>query len=108
MTHDQLRALMEHSEEAGCVNLSAFTQAVAELDLEDEEISALYEQLEERGIELTDDCSLPDVAETHFSNETVATMTTDSLQLFLNEAGRYPLLSAAEEVELAKLIERGD
>src|SRR2546430_8197960 len=35
-------------------------------------------------------------------------MTTDSLQLFLNEAGRYPLLTAAEEVELSKLIERGD
>jgi len=99
---------MEHAEEAGCVNLSAFTQALAELDLDDEEVSSLYEQLEERGIELTDDCSLPEVAETHFSNETVAAMTTDSLQLFLNEAGRYPLLTAAEEVELAKLIERGD
>ena len=35
-------------------------------------------------------------------------MTTDSLQLFMNEAGRYPLLTAAEEVELAKRIERGD
>src|SRR5205085_726790 len=54
------------------------------------------------------DCSLPDVEETHFSNETVAAMTTDSVQLFLNEAGRYPLLTAAEEVELAKRIERGD
>src|SRR3954468_12372258 len=31
-----------------------------------------------------------------------------SLQQFLNEAGRYPLLTAAEEVELAKRIERGD
>src|SRR6476661_3574511 len=39
---------------------------------------------------------------------TEAPMTTDSLQLFLNEAGRYPLLTAAEEVELAKRIERGD
>ena len=36
------------------------------------------------------------------------TATTDALQLFLNEAGRYKLLTAAEEVELAKLIERGD
>src|SRR5438445_2406243 len=108
MAHDQLRALMEHSEEAGCVNLSAFTQVLTELDLDDEEVSSLFEQLEERGIELTDDCSLPDVTETHFSNEAVAAMTTDSLQLFLNEAGRYPLLTAAEEVELAKLIERGD
>src|SRR5262245_1470222 len=108
MSHDQLRALMEHAEEAGCVNLSAFTQAVTELELDDEEVSSLYEQFEERGIELTDDCSLPDVEETHFSNDAVAAMTTDSLQLFLNEAGRYPLLTAAEEVELAKRIERGD
>jgi RNA polymerase primary sigma factor len=108
MSHDQLRALMEHAEEAGCVNLSAFTQVLTELDLDDEVVSSLYEHIDERGIELTDDCSLPEVAETHFSNETVAAMTTDSLQLFLNEAGRYPLLTAAEEVELAKLIERGD
>jgi RNA polymerase primary sigma factor len=108
MSHDQLRALMEHAEEAGCVNLSAFTQVLTELELDDEEVSSLYEALDERGVELTDDCSLPDVNETHFSNETVAAMTTDSLQLFLNEAGRYPLLTAAEEVELAKRIERGD
>jgi RNA polymerase primary sigma factor len=100
--------MMEHAEEAGCVNFSAFTQVLAELDLDDEEISSLFDQLEERGIDLTDDCSLPDVTETHFSNEAVAAMTTDSLQLFLNEAGRYPLLTAAEEVELAKRIERGD
>jgi RNA polymerase primary sigma factor len=32
----------------------------------------------------------------------------DSLQLFLNEIGRYPLLTAAEEVALAKRVERGD
>jgi len=108
MSHDELRALMEHAEEAGCVNLSAFTQVLAELELDDEEVAALYDRFEEHGIELTDDCSLPDVGETHYSNETVAAMTTDSVQLFLNEAGRYPLLTAAEEVELAKLIERGD
>ncbi len=33
---------------------------------------------------------------------------TDSLQLFMNELGRYPLLTAAEEVELSKRVERGD
>jgi RNA polymerase primary sigma factor len=108
MSHDQLRALMEHADDSGCVNLSALSQVLVELELDDEETASLYDQLEERGIELTDDCSLPDVNETHYSNETVAAMTTDSLQLFLNEAGRYSLLTAAEEVELAKLIERGD
>ena len=108
MAHDQLRALMEHGEETGCVNLSAFTQLLTELEFDDEEVQSLYQQLEDHRIELTDDCSLPDPDETHFSNETVAAMTTDSLQLFLNEAGRYKLLTAAEEVELAKRIERGD
>jgi len=34
--------------------------------------------------------------------------TTDSLQIFINQAMRYPLLTAAEEIELAKRIERGD
>ena len=37
-----------------------------------------------------------------------ASLSTDSLQLLLNQVGRYPLLSAAQEVVLAKRIERGD
>ena len=41
-------------------------------------------------------------------NGDLAAATTDALQLFLNEAARYPLLTAEEEVELAKRIERGD
>jgi RNA polymerase primary sigma factor len=108
VSYDQLRILMEHGEEIGCINMSAFTALVQELDLDDEEVSGLYEQIEERGIELTDDCALPEVEESTYANTEVAAMTTDSLQLFLNEAGRYPLLTAAEEVELAKAIERGD
>jgi RNA polymerase primary sigma factor len=104
----QLRALMEHGEEMGCINMSIFTQIVQELELDDEELNGLYEQIETRGIDLTDDCGLPEVEESTYVNSEVAAMTTDSLQLFLNEAGRYPLLTASEEVELAKRIERGD
>ncbi|TMK74064.1 MAG: sigma-70 family RNA polymerase sigma factor [Actinobacteria bacterium] len=37
-----------------------------------------------------------------------ATETTDSFQLFLNQASRYPLLTREEEVELAQRIEKGD
>src|SRR5436853_4817300 len=108
MSQDQLRVLMEHGEEIGCINMSAFTALVQELELDEEELNGLYEQMENRGIELTDDCALPEVHESTYVNGEVAAMTTDSLQLFLNEAGRYPLLTAAEEVELAKAIERGD
>src|SRR2546426_6880069 len=108
MSYDQVRVLMEHGEEIGCINMSAFTALVQELELDDDELNGLYEQIETRGIELTDDCALPEIHEATYVNGEVAAMTTDSLQLFLNEAGRYPLLTAAEEVELAKAIERGD
>jgi RNA polymerase primary sigma factor len=37
-----------------------------------------------------------------------AVVTTDALQLFLNEASRYPLLTPAQELELARRVERGD
>jgi len=108
MSYDQLRVLMEHGEEIGCINMSAFTVIVQELELDDDELNGLYEQIETRGIELSDDCALPEVHEATYVNGDVAAMTTDSLQLFLNEAGRYPLLTAAEEVELSKAIESGD
>jgi RNA polymerase primary sigma factor len=106
--HDQLRALMEHGDEHGCINMSAFNNVVQELELDDDELNGLYEQIEQNGIDLTDDCGLPEVEDTRYENAQVAAMTSDSLQLFLNEAGRYPLLTAAEEVELAKRVERGD
>ncbi|MGZ8716391.1 MAG: sigma-70 family RNA polymerase sigma factor [Gaiellaceae bacterium] len=108
MSYEQLKALMEHGEELGCVNLSAFTTLLQELELDDDEVADLYDKLAEKGIEVTDDCGLPEVEQTTYANTQVAAMTSDSLQLFLNEAGRYPLLTAAEEVELAKLVEQGD
>ena len=37
-----------------------------------------------------------------------AEATTDSLQLFINSAMKYPLLTGPEEIELAKRIEKGD
>src|ERR671924_473325 len=108
MTHDQLSALIEQGEEKGCVNLSAFTELTQELELEDEALEALYAELDERGIELTDDCGNAQTKDSTYVNGDLAVQTTDALQLFLNEAGRYPLLTAQEEVELAKRIERGD
>ena len=107
LLHGHIETLIARSEEDGCVNLSHFNELVADQELEDSEVARLYEQLEERGIELSDDCG----RETHDStyvNGDLAVATTDALQLFLNEAGRWPLLTKEEEVELAKLIERGD
>jgi RNA polymerase primary sigma factor len=105
---DRLTALIDRAEELGCVNLSQFSELVQELELDDEELSRVYEELAERGIELSDDCGTVKDDDTVFVNGDLATATTDALQLFLNEAGRYKLLTAEEEVELAKRIERGE
>src|ERR1700730_12228861 len=111
MTEDPLTVLFEAGDEEGCVNLSYLNEVVADLELEESEIDRIYERLGERGIEITDDCRRPEAEaeqDTTYVNGDLAHATTDARQLFLNEAGRYPLLTAAEEVELAKLIERGD
>jgi RNA polymerase primary sigma factor len=43
-----------------------------------------------------------------YDNTELAAITGDTLQLFLRDVRRHPLLSAAEEIELAKRIEQGD
>jgi RNA polymerase primary sigma factor len=100
--------MLNAGEEAGCLNLSEFSTVVQDLELEEEELESLYAEVEERGIRLTDDCGRATRADATYVNGDLASATTDSLQLFLNEAGRYALLTAAEEVELAKKIEAGD
>jgi RNA polymerase primary sigma factor len=105
---ERLQALLEQGEELGCLNLSAVSEFLQEADLDEEQTAGFFEQLEERHIPLTDDCARPDAVESTYVNGDLAVATTDALQLFLNEAGRYKLLTASEEVELAKRIERGD
>src|SRR5881397_993335 len=109
MADEQIRVLLEKGEEQGCLNLSQFSEFVHEHELDDEQLTHLYEELEARHIDLTDDCARSKTeAESTYVNGDLAVATTDALQLFLNEAAKWPLLTAEEEVELAKLIERGD
>jgi RNA polymerase primary sigma factor len=108
MAHDPIAILVEHGEEHGCVHMTELYEIVQRLELEEDDIELLLERLESHGIDLTDDCSRAVEADVAYTNQQVASATTDSLQLFLNEAGRYPLLTAAQEVELAKAIEGGD
>jgi len=104
----QVAALLDLGEERGCLELSEVEQMAEALDLDDEEAEGLYEEIDARGIELHDDCGHERVESTRVANGDLALVTTDTLQLFMNEIGRHPLLTAGEEVELAKRIERGD
>jgi RNA polymerase primary sigma factor len=104
----QIEALLADGEEHGCIEYSAIDEVAGTLELEDDDVQALYEEIERRGIELKDDCGRQDAPDATYVNGDLAHATTDALQLFLNEAGRYKLLTAEEEVELAKRVERGE
>src|SRR5215207_2574165 len=108
MNASPIEALVSRGEELGCVNLSELSELTHELALSDEEAQELADRLEARGIDVTDDCGREADGPTSYANGELATMTGDALQLFLRDVRRHPLLTPAEEVELAKRIERGD
>jgi RNA polymerase primary sigma factor len=107
MSTDPIAAFVERGAELGCVDISELNELVDLLDLGDDDVAGLYEQLDERYVDVRDDCGREQVDSTYVNGD-LAVATTDALQLFLNEMARYPLLTAEEEVELAKRIERGD
>src|SRR5215208_5462390 len=104
----EVAALLTRAEERGCVNLSEFDELVQTLELMDDDVEALEAHLDTQGIEIDDDCGRAGVEPTSFRNGELAAATTDALQLFLNEIRRYQLLTADQEIDLAKRIEQGD
>src|SRR3954471_4039036 len=96
--------LLDDAEERGTIEESALEALVVEHELEDEDLTALRAELASREVAIvTPEADRPEVEETF-----VLPGSTDSLTLFMNEAGKYRLLTAADEVALAKRIERGD
>ncbi|MGE5689054.1 MAG: sigma-70 family RNA polymerase sigma factor [Pseudomonadota bacterium] len=104
----ELRALLEAAAHDGRVRLSEVEAVADRLSLADEDVDAFLEALDEHGVEVQDDTSRREAHAPAIAGGELAGVTADSLQLFLNEISRYPLLTAAEEVALAKRIERGD
>jgi len=101
---EEARNLLEAAQAAGSVSQEDIALALDELDLDAGQIDEFYKTLEEMQVEVVaaveDEKEVP-VAETR-------EISTDSLQLFLKDIGKVDLLTAAQEVELAKRIERGD
>ena len=106
-TGGPIAALLDRGEQHGCIDLSEVDELAQALELDDDDVGKLYEQLETRGIDLRDDCGR-EAEPAPLDDAVLASATTDTLQLFLNEIGRHRLLTPDEEIELAKRIERGD
>jgi RNA polymerase primary sigma factor len=108
-TAPEIDALLARGEDGGCIATSEVAEVAETLDLSGEEVSALHELFELRGIDVNDDCARANSTNTaKYTPAELAGYTTDAVQQFLNEAGRHKLLTPAEELELAKRIERGD
>src|SRR6266480_2544259 len=105
LEEDAARALVRQGREAGYLTHEEIGLALDELDLDTVQVDEFYQALEELHIEVLEDKR----DEAELDLEPVAhEVSTDSLQLFLKDIGRVPLLTAAQEVELSKRIERGD
>jgi RNA polymerase primary sigma factor len=112
---EQVRSLFEASEERGFVELAELDALAAELDMSDEEVAWIQSELESIGLEVPvaqaaaaeDEADEAELDGIDLSVEP-AVGTGDSLQLFLADVGRHKLLTASEEVMLAKRIEQGD
>jgi len=104
----ELGGLLAAGQERGCIDASELERVAEELELTPDQVNAVAARMDEEGIEVRDDCGLRTAPPTAVTNTELAAYTTDALQVFLNEAGRHPLLTPAEEIELAKRIERGD
>jgi RNA polymerase primary sigma factor len=103
---DDAKALVRQGMEAGFLTHDEISLALDELGLEPVQVDEFYQALEELHIEVLEST---DKAEFELDLEPeVRDVSTDALQLFLKDIGRVPLLTAAQEVELAKRIERGD
>src|SRR5438270_3416169 len=114
LQNEELQALIEAAELQGSLRQSELAEVLEARPLDPLETDALYRELDQRGIEIVDEereqreREPPPPPQPSLAQQLSYETTTDALQLFLREAGRHALLTAAQEVELAKRIERGD
>ena len=93
-------ALIASAQESGQLASDELAVAVDELELEPAQVDELYGRLDELQIEVVEPVEEAEVDQREVS--------TEALQLFLKDIGKVDLLTAAQEIELAKRIERGD
>jgi len=119
---EEVKGLIRRGQQVGVLTHAEITAATAELDLEETDFEELHGLFERSEIELVDEIDPATAANMTIERapdkrgrrkaktalDLKPDMTTDSLQLFLKDIGKVRLLTAQEEVDLGKRIERGD
>jgi RNA polymerase primary sigma factor len=104
---DEARGLLEAGAANGSLSMDEIAAALDELELDAGVIDDFYSALDELQIEVVGRDVQPADDDEEAAGST-REVSTDALQLFLKDIGRVDLLTAAQEVELAKRIERGE
>ncbi len=105
------RSLVEAAEERGFVEPTELEALALEHELDEGDVEQLTRELEAIGLEVGEpraEEAAPPAPERPAVDPDAFAASADSLQLFLADVGRHKLLTASEEVTLAKAIERGD
>jgi RNA polymerase primary sigma factor len=119
---EEIKGLVARGTQLGVLTYAEISSAVSELDLDESDVEELHGFLERAEIELVEEIDPAIAASQQVERapdrrgrrrartalDLKPDMTTDSLQLFLKDIGKVRLLTAQEEVDLAKRIERGD
>ena len=111
-----IKDLVNHGKSAGHISTNEILEAMGEIDFDPDQIESLYDSMESMGVEIVDgaDEHTHENDDESKSQESVvplvgeASTTDDPVKVYLKEIGSVPLLSAEEEMELAKRTAEGD
>jgi len=114
---EEVRELFEAGQQAGALESSEVLDLLQEVDLSTEEIHRVYSLLKDQGVEIVDSEFIEEtmkededakLVEEVFEGDLKSRYTGDTVQMYLDEIGKTPLLTKSQEIYLAKRIERGD
>jgi len=108
-----LKELVDRGKAKGMLTYKEVMDAFDEIDLEPEQIEKIYETLENVGIDVVGDIDA-EIEDIQLTEEDLdisipeGISIDDPVRMYLKEIGKVPLLSADEEIELARRMEKGD
>ena len=114
---EEVQELFEAGQQTGTLESGEVLELLQEVDLSTDEIHQVYGLLREHGVEIVDAGFLENtmkeeedvqIVEEVLESDLKTRYTGDAVQMYLDEIGKTPLLTKAQEVYLAKRIERGD